>query len=125
MSISLGTAIAAYQFGHTLGEAMVVNFNREVCEMKISELEGLIGRLAIHQSKLENLKNRIPAFWEDDRAEKVIAALNRTMADVSKKMITAKDLVATYKSAMQSMESSESKATELLEDAWALLEALG
>ena len=127
MAITVGGVIKAVNTVSTVvqtAKELKADFDRAVCEDKIRELEGLIGRLESHQTNLVNLKNRIPAFWEDERATKVVAALNRTMADVNKKMNTAKELVATYKNAMQAMEKSESAVSEFLEDALALLGAL-
>ena len=104
--------------------AMAVNFKKEKCEEKIAELEGLVARLENHQTKLVSLKNRIPAFWEDDRANAVKAALDRTMEDVNKKMITAKDLIITYKAAVEGFEKAEEYATGLIQDALGLLNSL-
>ena len=115
----IGSAVTASKIG-----AMMVNFKKDRCEKKIAELEGLIARLENHQTKLENLKNRIPAFWEDDRATAVKKALDRTMGDVSKKMTTAKELVVTYKAAMEGFEKAEEYATGLVEDALGILESL-
>lgn len=123
MSISVKTVVATYNVAQEVAELMV-DFKRERCEQKIAELEALIARLDNHKKNLESLKNRIPTFWEDEKANTVIAALTRTMNDVDKKMLVSKDLVETYKIAMNAMETSESSATNLLEDALGLLESV-
>lgn len=123
MGITVGTAVAAWNVGTEIGE-MLVDFKQDRCEEKIAELETLITRLDNHYKNLEGLKIRIPSFWEDDKATTVISALNRTMTDVNKKMLVCKDLVATYKSAMQAMGTSESAAKNLFDDALGLLESV-
>lgn len=121
--VTLEQVAGAWNFGQSIGE-MMVDFKKDRCEEKIAELEALIARLEDHEKTLTNLKARIPSFWKDDKANTVITALNKTMSDVNKKMLTAKDLVATYKTAMQSMETSENTASNLLEDALGLLESV-
>lgn len=123
MGITVGNVVAAWNFGTGVGE-MMVDFKQDRCEQKIAELEALIARLDNHYKNLESLKNRIPGFWEDDKATTVISALNRTMTDVHKKMLVCKDLVATYKSAMEAMGTSESTAKNLIDDALGLLESV-
>lgn len=121
--VTIGQALGAWNLGQSIGE-MMVDFKKDRCEEKITELEGLIARLEEHEKRLSDLKAQIPSFWKDDKANTVISALNRTMSDVNKKMVTAKDLVATYKTAMNSMETSDSAAANLLEDALGLLESV-
>ena len=124
MAIITGAMLASSAVAASKIGAMAVNFQKGKCEEKIAELEGLVARLENHQTKLVSLKNRIPAFWEDDRANAVKAALDRTMEDVNDKMITAKDLIITYKAAVEGFEKAEEYATGLIQDALGILESL-
>ena len=46
------------------------------------------------------------------------------MEDVNDKMITAKDLIITYKAAVEGFEKAEEYATGLIQDALGILESL-
>lgn len=119
--------LGASKVGAKLGafaSDLIFDYTKSKYEDKVSKLEGLIAQLKTHQTTLEDLKSRIPSFWEDELANKTVATLNLTLQDVARKMETAKDLVVIFKETINELDGSKENLSSKLDDAIGLLEIL-
>lgn len=119
--------LGAVKVGAQVGIAVhnfVFNYTQNEYEDKIAELERLIGKLETHKKNLEDLKDWIPSFWDDENARKTVATLEITIREVNRKMDTAKDLTAVFKNTVRDLEGSKINLGNLLEDAQGLLESV-
>lgn len=108
---ALGTAASGYLF----------NYSKSEYETKISELEALISRLNEHLTTLRNLRSQVPQFWDDENAQETSRALDTTISKVEREMSTAESLARTFRTAVESLDSSKDVVKNLVSDAMGIL----
>ena len=114
-AITAGSALKNFLFNYTKNEY----------EQKIAELDGLITRLNNHLDNLTSLRNQIPGFWEDEKAQATIRTLDVNILKVRRNMETAQALSETFKKTVNELDGSQNVLGNLIQDAQGVLDSLG
>lgn len=103
----------------------IVKYTKAQYQAKITELEGYYAQLEQHLTNMENLKDNMFQFWDDENARTTGKILNATIRQVQNAMTRTSDLLIFYKSAIEKMSGADSTAKELLDDAFSVISSLG
>ena len=90
-------------------------------EAKIAELEQYYILLQQHLNKMENLKENMFQFWDDDNARQAGQVLTLTIRQVTSSMTMTQETLAFYKSAVAKLGATKSVTSGLLDSALQLL----
>ena len=121
MSGIIGAALIA---GNAL-KNFLFNYTKNEYEQKIGELDGLITKLNTHLDNLTSLRNQVPGFWEDEKAQATVRTLDVNIQKVRRNMETAKALSDTFKKTVSELDGSQNVLGGLIEDAQGILNSIG
>jgi len=121
MSIIITAAATAGMAVHNY----VFNHSKKQYVAKISEIEGLKSQLEAHHTKLIELREQIPYFWDDDNAKATAEALQLTIEKVNHHMHTADMILRTLNQTVTEFDLSQGEIKGLIEDAFASLSSIG
>ena len=105
--------------------SFMINYTKAQYEAKVSELEGYYSQLSDHLSKMEDLKNRMYQFWDDENARTTGKMLEIEIRQVRNSMERTKDILNFYKSSIAKLDSSNSAINNTLQEAISILTGLG
>lgn len=102
----------------------IFNYTQDIYEAKVNELTNLIARLKNHLTELENLKNEIPSFWNDDNSKKALASLNLTIERTRDAMQVAQRLLDNFQETITNLDNSKVTLSGFMEDALGILNSI-
>lgn len=105
-------------------QGFIFNYTKDVYEAKVTELTNLIARLQNHWDELENLKDEIPSFWDDDNAKKANDAIFLTMERTKDAMDVAQRLLDNFKETISNLDNSQTTLGEFIGDALGILSGI-
>ena len=92
---------------------------------KITELEGYHSRLSEHLTRMEELRDQISSFWDDDNAKKAYMALVKECTNVRYAMEMTNNVLMIYKKVVSDMSSADAALDSLLEEAISAITTFG
>lgn len=120
MAGAIGWGVTAGKFA----KGLMINYTKGWYEDKVDELSNLISRLQRHLKELDNLKDELSTFWDDENAQKMLQTTKLTIDKTSNAMKLCEGLMATFKDTISKMDTAKSNLGSFLDDAVGLLESL-
>lgn len=105
--------------------SFTVRYTKAQYTAKISELEGYYSQLESHLSTMENLKEQMYQFWDDENARTTGTALASEIRQVKNSMDRTKDMLTFYKSAIEKLDGANIAVGSTISDALGILGKLG
>lgn len=99
----------------------IIKYVQSQYEAKIAELEQYYILLQQHLNKMENLKENMFQFWDDDNARQAGQVITLTIRQVTSSMTMTQETLAFYKSAVAKLGATKSVTSGLLDSALQLL----
>lgn len=96
---------------------VILKYAKGEYQAKISELEGYYNQLTQHLDRMNELKEGMFNFWNDDRARKAGILLTSEINSVRNAMDRTHDMINFYKSAVAKFDGSISSVEDVLEAA--------
>ena len=97
------------------GASIIIRYSAGVYENKINTLEALNQRLMNHLSVLEELKERIPTFWEDQSTAGYVVKLSKAISEVKNKSDDVMALRVQYEETFREQNRVSSTIDEQIE----------
>lgn len=104
--------------------SVTIKYTKAQYQAKITELEGYYALLEQHLSSMENLKESMFQFWEDENARTTGMILNGEIEQVKKAMTRTSDLLIFYKSSVEKLSGADASVRDLLGDALSIITGL-
>lgn len=104
---------------------LIFNYTESVYKAKINELNRLIARMKTHVDRLEELRDDLEKYWDDDTAREyynVISTQIRAVRNALNRTISLSDF---YKSSQDEITNKQTLSGEALEDVSAIIKSLG
>lgn len=118
--------VAAAATGLVLGGAssgFVFNYTASEYQQKINQLANLLERLQEHLGKMNELKEAIPSFWDDEHSAKVYTELTDTIRQTETEMETTRSYMATLQTVVDELSRSKTLMSDTIEKLHAALGA--
>lgn len=105
--------------------SLIINYTEAQYKAKIIELEGYFQQLERHLTRMEELKQGMGSFWNDENARKAGENLYSQIRQVINSMDRTQDMINFYKSSVESLTNVGTAAMADLEEALGLTSSLG
>lgn len=105
--------------------SIVVKYTKSQYMTKINELEGYHAELQTHLTRMEELKEQIAQFWNDENGQAAAKALVHEIRQVKNSMDRTSDLLLFYKNCVDKLDSADIDVKSVIESALSLLQGLG
>lgn len=106
--VGIGLGRAATQF--------VFSYSKQEYEERVSKLQVEISKLESHEARLEELRNQIPGFWEDEQATKAYKLISEELSEVRRYTEWAKDTLQIMQETVQELDGKQNRLGNLLEE---------
>lgn len=90
----------------------VIKYSKSVYVAKINSLDSCVSELTRHLDVLENLRNQVKSFWDDDNARKLLTQIAGQITRVRAAMDDCNNLKRLYQENVDKMAGS----TEVIDD---------
>lgn len=104
--------------------ALIVKYSQAQYQAKITELEGYYNQLSQHLATMQDLKNQMYTFWEDENAQKAGQVLAEEIRHVTTTMDRTHETIAFYKSSIEKLDGVNVDVGGLFQDALSVLGTL-
>ena len=104
--------------------AFSVTYTQAQYQAKITELEGYYKQLELHLGRMQELRNQMFDFWNDENAQTTGLILSNEIRAVQTAMDRTADTITFYKSTIDKMEGANIDVVNTLQDALGLIAGL-
>lgn len=103
---------------------MTIKYDKATYQGKINQLEAHHAQLTTHLSNMENLRNKMSQFWDDENARKTGEILNEEIRTVKITMTQTATEIAVLKNTVEKLGGLDAKQDQQLDTAFRAIEAV-
>lgn len=116
--------LAAAAAGATIGVAVdkfIFNYTKNEYEEKLNQLTRLVNDLDIHLSRMRELQDQVPTFWDDEQGVQIYQALSKTIDETAREMETVRAYIRTLQTVVDQLDNSKGLLSETAQDLMAAI----
>lgn len=121
----VGAAALGSTLGNIIGDGIILKYGRAQYEATIEKAEIYAKQLDQHLSTLEQLKDRLPECWDDDKAKEYVTVITTQIMNIRQAKERVDNLKLTYQEINEEFTGASEKITGITQAAQAALGKLG